>query len=184
MMITIGKHVADFKQTWFRRSMHISFIKGSTAMWMALTCFQVAVPSCWDICTCQWDQRDFGPSTNTTSLHRSFRRIYTFWQSNHGKSMENPGKIHGKSMEHPKIYGKSMGISAEFPLVSVSLAFLFLDGHNGSKYPLRPDVPRWGNLDLWRPERGTSSCHLWSWPNTVWLGYFTTKNIKHAMINI
>ena len=107
-------------------------------MWMPLTCFQVAVPSCWDICTCQWDQRDFGPSTNTTSLHRSFRRIYTFWQSNHAKSMENPWKIR-KSMENPwkihgtsenprKIHGKSMEISAEFP--SFRNWRFFLDGNN------------------------------------------------------
>ena len=92
-------------------------------MWMPLTCFQVAVPSCWDICTCQWDQRDFGPSTNTTSLHRSFRRIYTFWQSNHAKS-ENPWKIHGnfsRVSEFPKLaffFGRQ-----QFPSIRCGLTF-------------------------------------------------------------
>ena len=172
MMIAIGKHVADFKQAWFRRSMHISFIKDPRP------------------CGCRWlASKSLFPVVGISAPDSGIKEISDLPPTQHhytdhseestpfgNQTMENPWKIHGKSENPWKIHGNFSRVS-EFPKLAV-----FFWTATISKYPLRPDVPRWGDLDLWRPERGTSSCHLWSWPNKVWLGYFATKNIKNAML--
>ena len=182
MMITSGKHVADFKQAWFRRSMHISFIKDPRpcgCRWLASkSLFPVVgisapasgIKEISDLPPTQHHYTDH--SEESTPFGN--QTMQNPWKIR--KSMENPWKIHGTSENPWKIHGNFSRVS-EFP----KLAFFFWTA-TISKYPLRPDVPRWGDLDLWRPERGTSSCHLWSWPNKVWLGYFATKNIKNAML--
>ena len=133
MMITIGKHVADFKQAWFRRSMHISFIKDPRpcgCRWLAskslfpivgISAPASGIKEISDLPPTQHHYTDH--SEESTPFGN--QTMQNPWKI-HGKS-ENPWKIHGKSMEHPKIHGKSMENPWKFqPSFRVSeIVFLF-----------------------------------------------------------
>ena len=120
MMITIGKHVADFKQAWFRRSMHISFIKDPRP------------------CGCRWlASKSLFPVVGISAPASGIKEISDLPPTQHhytdhseestpfgNQTIENPWKIHGTSENPWKIHGNVSRVS-EFPKL-----FFFLDGNN------------------------------------------------------
>ena len=126
MMITSGKHVADFKQAWFRRSMHISFIKDPRpcgCRWLASkSLFPVVgisapasgIKEISDLPPTQHHYTDH--SEESTPFGN--QTMQNPWKIR--KSMENPWKIHGTSENPWKIHGNFSRVS-EFP----KLAFFF-----------------------------------------------------------
>ena len=118
MMIAIGKHVADFKQAWFRRSMHISFIKDPRP------------------CGCRWlASKSLFPVVGISAPDSGIKEISDLPPTQHhytdhseestpfgNQTMENPWKIHGKSMENPWKFQPSFRVS--------EIGVFFLDGNN------------------------------------------------------
>lgn len=117
MMIAIGKHVADFKQAWFRRSMHISFIKDPRP------------------CGCRWlASKSLFPVVGISAPDSGIKEISDLPPTQHhytdhseestpfgNQTMENPWKIR-KSMENPWKFQPSFRVS--------EIGVFFLDGNN------------------------------------------------------